>query len=58
MTYAPAKFEAATSNGLGGDFVCLFDLILYVKVNNFSVILGRVFLGSKDRCVLLKDTTQ
>ena len=24
---------------------CLFDLILYVPVNNFSVMLGRVFLG-------------
>ena len=23
----------------------LFDLILYVPVNNFSVMLGRVFLG-------------
>ena len=27
------------------DFVCLFDLILYVPVNNFSVMSGRVFLG-------------
>ena len=25
--------------------VCLFDLILYVPVNNFSVMLGRVFQG-------------
>ena len=25
--------------------VCLFDLILYVPVNNFSVMSGRVFLG-------------
>ena len=24
---------------------CLFDFILYVPVNNFSVMLGRVFLG-------------
>ena len=24
---------------------CLFDLILYVPVNNFSVMLGQVFLG-------------
>ena len=24
---------------------CLFDLILYLPVNNFSVMLGRVFLG-------------
>ena len=24
---------------------CLFDLILYVPVNNFSVMSGRVFLG-------------
>ena len=24
---------------------CLFDLILYVPVNNFSVMLGWVFLG-------------
>ena len=27
------------------DFVCLFDLILYVPVNNFSVTSGWVFLG-------------
>ena len=26
-------------------FVCLFDLILYVPVNNLSVMSGRVFLG-------------
>ena len=39
MTYAAAKFEAATPNGLGGDaFTCkyiilpLFDLDLGVKV--------------------------
>ena len=25
--------------------ICLFDLILYIPVNNFSVMLGRVFLG-------------
>ena len=25
--------------------LCLFDLILYFPVNNFSVMLGRVFLG-------------
>ena len=25
--------------------VCLFDLVLYVPVNNFSVMSGRVFLG-------------
>ena len=25
--------------------VCLIDLILYVPVNNFSVMSGRVFLG-------------
>ena len=24
---------------------CLFDLILYIPVNNFSVMLGRIFLG-------------
>ena len=24
---------------------CLFDLILYIPVNNFSVMMGRVFLG-------------
>ena len=24
---------------------CLFDLILYVPTNNFSVMLGRAFLG-------------
>ena len=26
-------------------FVCLIDLILYVPVNNFSVMSGQVFLG-------------
>ena len=26
-------------------FVCLFDLILYVPVNNLSVMSGLVFLG-------------
>ena len=26
-------------------WVCLFDLILYVPVNNFSVMSGHVFLG-------------
>ena len=26
-------------------FVCLFDLILYVPVNNFSIMSGWVFLG-------------
>ena len=42
--------------------VCLFDLILYVPVNTFSVISGQVAWVepelSKDKCVLLKDTTQ
>ena len=28
-----------------GLFVCLFGLILYVPVNNFSVLSGLVFLG-------------
>ena len=40
----------------------LFDLILYVPVNNLSVMSGWVFLVkpvlSNDSCVLLKDTTQ
>ena len=27
------------------DLVCLFDLILYVPVNNFSVMSGLVFLS-------------
>ena len=27
------------------DRICLFDLILYVPVNSFSVMSGRVFLG-------------
>ena len=29
----------------GFNIACLFDLILYVPVINFSVMLGRVFLG-------------
>ena len=30
-----------------GWFDCLIDLIIYVPVNNLSVTLGRVFLGTK-----------
>ena len=41
---------------------CLFDLILYVWVNNFSVMSDRSSwvepVLSKDKCGLLKDTTQ
>ena len=29
----------------GKSMICLFDLILYVSVNNFSVMYGWVFLG-------------
>ena len=40
----------------------LFDLILYAPVNNFSVMSdGTSWVEpvlSKDKCVLLKDTTQ
>ena len=47
---------------LTSDFVCLFDLILYVPVKFFSVISdGSSWVEpvlSKDKCVLLKDTTQ
>ena len=43
-------------------FVCLFDLILYTPVNNFSVMWDGSFwvepVLSKNKCVLLKDTTQ
>ena len=42
--------------------VCLFDLILYVPVNNFSAMSGGSSwvkpVLSKDKCVLLKDTMQ
>ena len=42
-----------------GLMVCLFGLILYVPVDKFSVMLGRVFLVlCKYNCVTLKDTTQ
>ena len=38
----------------------LLDLILYVQVNNFSVMSGQFFLGwtsiQQDKCVLLKNT--
>ena len=37
------EFTAIQSDNFG--IFCLFDLILYVPVNNFSVMLGRVFLG-------------
>ena len=40
----------------------LFDLILYIPVNNFSVMSGQPSwvepVLSKDKCFLLKDTTQ
>ena len=43
-------------------FICLFDLILFVPVNNFSVTSGWSSwvepVLSKDKCVLLKDTMQ
>ena len=39
VTYMGNLFPAS-----GGIF-CLFDLILYVPGNNFSVMSGRVFLG-------------
>ena len=43
------------------DFV-LFDLIFYIQANNFSVMLGRVFLGwtstKQQELILLKDTMQ
>ena len=43
-------------------FFCLFDLIPYVPVNNFSVMSdGSSWVEpvlSKDQCVLLKNTTQ
>ena len=42
--------------------LCVYYLILYVLVNNFSVMLGRSswveLVLSKDQCVLLKDTMQ
>ena len=42
--------------------VCLFDLILNVPVNSFSVMLGLVFMGltstKQGLMNLLKDTTQ
>ena len=46
--------------GLQRVFVCLFDLILYIPVNNFSVLCrdgsSRVEpVLSKVKCVLLKD---
>ena len=36
-------------------FVCLFDLILYVTVNNLSVMLGWVFLGWTSGPLISKD---
>ena len=43
-------------------FIILFDLILYVPVNNFSVMSGQVFLGwtstKQGLMCLLKDTMQ
>ena len=42
------------------NLLLLFDLILYVPVNNLSFISGQVFLGwtSTKLCVLLKNTRQ
>ena len=34
-------------NKIGSHNICLFDLILYVSVNNFSVMSGRVFLEAR-----------
>ena len=47
------KQVALVANGVMGDFFYLeitpmyflFDLILYVPINNLSVTLGRIFLG-------------
>ena len=39
-----SNFRHVISNCSEGLF-CLFDLILYVPVNNFSVMSGRVFLS-------------
>ena len=37
---------SSTTNGFMAMLkCCLYDLILYVPVNNFSVMSGRVFLG-------------
>ena len=46
------------------NFVCLFDLILYVPVNNFQLCQDRSYMYlfepvlSKDKCVLLNNTKQ
>ena len=34
-------------------FVCLFDLTLYVPVNNLSVMSGRVFLGARIKAIMI-----
>ena len=41
-----------------GILICLSDLILYIPVKKFSVMSRREPVLSKDKCVLLKDTTQ
>ena len=53
-------------NGVTSVFFCLyrkavmslFDLILYVPVNNLSRNVGKGLSLSKDKCALLNDTMQ
>ena len=54
--------KAKNYKRIPGLYLFLFDLILYIPVNNFLVMLGWVLLSkpvlSKDLCVLLKDRMQ
>ena len=66
VIYCPIYFEVIIYFTISLDevqlvcLICLFDLILYVPFNNFSVILGQSSLVEpvlrKDKCVLLKGT--
>ena len=45
IKYLAFFFAYSISHVQNDILVCLFDLILYVPVNNFSMMLGWVFLG-------------
>ena len=56
MTYAPAKFEVAMSNGLGGDTFTSKYIIKYLPwIYNYHVIFAPAKLIFKLLCPTVKD---
>ena len=41
-SFSPKLFHWTSQNYI---LICLFDLILYVPANDFSIVFGQVFLG-------------